>query len=99
MRFEQLEKSEALKKAEKENAELATKLASKKYESAPRPPMVSSEIAEVYRDSLEEIEEEKTEKIIKFPERKKTPEMEEPEKRKQPNLKGPLKGSLFFFFG
>lgn len=82
MFFEQPPKSDALKKAEKEDAELAAKLAGKKEtEPFPGPATVNSEIALEYSDELGEAVR-KEGKLIEFPAKKKTSEVEEPEKRK-----------------
>jgi hypothetical protein len=82
MSFEKFEKSDALKKAEKEDAELAAKLAGKKeIEPFPGPATVNSEIALEYSDELGEAVRKEGE-LIEFPAKKKPSEVEEPEKKK-----------------
>lgn len=78
MSFEQPEKSEALKKAEREDAKLAKSLSHEEKFEYPGPATISPEDAEAYRDSLDEVEKDKN-KIIKFPQK---PEQERPEKKK-----------------
>ncbi|OGI15420.1 MAG: hypothetical protein A2Z52_01680 [Candidatus Moranbacteria bacterium RBG_19FT_COMBO_42_6] len=83
MSFERLEKSDALKKAEREDAELSAKLSTKREaEPFPGPPTVSPEIAEENLEILESRPAEPTGelgRLIQFPEKRKP---EGPKKKK-----------------